>query len=122
MDGTILAIVGDFTSRTRLYHLATTLGVNVDFCDTLGNALGRLRFYNYSGIIIDFDSGSVKPDDAIEALKGVAVATPIIAVVGPNQLRSVSKLVGKEVVACLRRPVDVKGFTEAIHRLAGVSV
>ena len=122
MNGTILAIEGDFNSRTRLYHLAMTMGINIDFCETLGNAIGRLRFYNYSGVIVDFDTGSIKPEDAIEALRKVAIGIPIIGIVNGSQIRSAERFVGKDLVTCIRKPIDAKAFSEAMGKLAGVSV
>ncbi len=122
MNGTILAIEGDFNNRTRLYHLATTLGVNIDFCETLGNAIGRLRFYNYAGVIIDSDTGSINLEDAIEALRRTAGDISIIAVVGPAQVRAAEKLVGKELVTLIKKPIDSKSFNEAVGKLVGVSV
>jgi DNA-binding NtrC family response regulator len=122
MNGTILAIEGDFNSRTRLYHLAMTVGVNIDFCETLGNAIGRLRFYNYSGVIIDAETGSVNIEEAIEVLKRTAGDISIAAIVSPAQARSAEKLVGRELVALMRKPIDTKSFNEAIGKLVGVSV
>ena len=122
MNGTILAIEGDFNSRTRLYHLAMTVGINIDFCETLGNAIGRLRFYNYSGVIVDFDTGSVRPEEALDALRKVAIGIPIIGIVNASQIRDAERFVGKELVTCIRKPIDAKAFNEAMSKLAGVSV
>lgn len=122
MNGTILAIEGDFNSRTRLYHLAMTMGINIDFCETLGNAIGRLRFYNYTGVIVDFENGGIRPEDAVEALRRVAIGIPIVAIVGSSQYREAEKFVGKEIITCIRKPIDAKAFNEAMGKLAGVSV
>ncbi|MFQ5905470.1 MAG: hypothetical protein ACE5JA_02765 [bacterium] len=121
MNNTILAIEGDYNSRTRLYHLAVTLGVNIDFCETVGNAIGRLRFYNYAGVIIDFDSGGIEPREAIEAMRRVAIGIPIIAIINSTQARTADELLGKDTYARLTKPIDAKAFSEVMQKLAVVS-
>jgi DNA-binding NtrC family response regulator len=122
MNSTILAIVPDYNCRTRLYHLAVSLGVNIDFCETIGNAIGRLRFYNYAAVIVDFDSGGPDPQDSIEAMRRVALGIPIIAIINRSQERSLEEFIGKDIVASLTKPVDAKAFADAMQKLAVVSV
>ena len=121
MNSTILAVVSDYNTRTRLYHLASELDLNIDFCETIGNAIGRLKFYNYSAIIVDFDSVSIKPDEVVEGLRKVALGIPILAVINRTQARSADQFQISQIIALITKPIDAKTFSEAIQKLAVVS-
>ncbi|TET46122.1 hypothetical protein E3J62_05170 [candidate division TA06 bacterium] len=121
MNSTILAVVSDYNSRTRLYHLASELDLSIDFCETIGNAIGRLKFYNYSAIIVDFDSVSIKPDEVVEGLRKVALGIPILAIVNRTQARSADQFEISQIIALITKPIDAKTFSEAMQKLAVVS-
>lgn len=121
MNSTILAVVSDYNTRTRLYHLASELDLSIDFCETVGNAIGRLRFYNYAAIIVDFDSVSIKPEQVVEGLRKVALGIPILAVVNRTQARSAEQFQISQIVGLITKPIDAKTFSEAMQKLAVVS-
>ncbi|TET82214.1 hypothetical protein E3J38_02505 [candidate division TA06 bacterium] len=121
MNSTILAVVSDYNTRTRLYHLASELDLNIDFCETIGNAIGRLKFYNYSAIIVDFDSVSIKPAEVVEGLRKVALGIPILGVINRTQARSADQFQISQIIALITKPIDAKTFSEAIQKLAVVS-
>lgn len=121
MNSTVLAVVSDYNTRTRLYHLASELDLNVDFCETVGNAIGRLRFYNYAAIIIDFDSVSIKPDQVAEGMRKVALGIPLLAVVNRSQARSADQFQVGQIIGLIVKPIDAKAFSEAMQKIAVVS-
>ncbi len=112
----VLILTHDGLLGRKLSNLVSAYGIEADACQSLGEAILRLRDYHYHAAVVDIGEDAIDPADAIGAMKAISPGISVIAITDQNRLELEKDVRKQGIFYYLVKPIDEREYAEAVNR------